>query len=212
MVSRAVLVVIFLTAFLSFIWPRSFGAAAVVALMGFAFTVLTLYSFRDPNPRVPGEPGLVVAPGHGKVDVVDELEETTVMRGRCRRISIHLSVFDVKVQRTPVGGDVTLVRHSPGQSPSALNTESATRTESVLIGLRAADPAGTPLGVRLIAGLIALRILPWIQPGDSVVRGDRISMMPSGSRVDLLLPLNAEVRIRIGQRVVGGETVLALLP
>lgn len=211
MVSRAAIVVIFLTAFFSFIWPKSFFAAAAVAFLGLVFTVFTLYFFRDPNPRVPSDPGLVVAPGHGKVDVVDELEEATVMGGRCKRISIFLSVFDVHVQQSPVAGEVTLVRHSPGKFLNALKTESAAHNENVLIGLRASDPAGTPVGVRLIAGLIARRIIPWLQPGESVSRGERISLIQFGSRVDLYLPMKAEVRIQIGQRVVGGETVLARL-
>jgi phosphatidylserine decarboxylase len=211
MVSRAVLVVIFLTAFLSFVWPKSFWVAAGVAFLGLVFTLFTLYFFRDPNPRVPTEPGLVVAPGHGKVDVVDELDEPTVMRGRCRRISIFLSVFDVHVQQAPVAGEVTLVRQNPGQFLNALKTESATHNENVLIGLRASDPAGTLVGVRLIAGLIARRIIPWLQTGETVLRGERISLIQFGSRVDLYLPMNAEIRISVGQRVVGGETVLARL-
>lgn len=211
MVSRSVLVVIFLAAFLSFIWPRSFFAAAVVVFLGLVFTLFTLYFFRDPNPRVPEGAGLVVAPGHGKVDVVDELDEPSVMKGRCKRISIFLSVFDVHVQQAPVAGEVLGVRHQPGKFLNALKTESAAHNENVLIGLRASDPSGTVVGVRLIAGLIARRIIPWLKPGDTVARGGRISLIQFGSRVDLYLPPTAEITVQIGQRVVGGETVVARL-
>lgn len=211
MVARIVIASIFLTGVLTLFWPRSFLAGALAAFLGLLATVFTLYFFRDPNPRVPSEPGLVVAPGHGKVDVVDQLEESSVMGGRCHRISIFLSVFDVHVQQAPVAGTVTGVRHQPGKFLNALNTESAAHNENVLIGFRSTDGAGTPVGVRLIAGLIARRIVPWLQAGETVQRGERISLIQFGSRVDLYVPLSATVVVRPGQRVVGGETVMARL-
>jgi|GEM_PF-101945 len=209
MLSKAVLGVIFLTAFFSFIWPKSFLLAALVAFVGLVFALFTLWFFRDPNPKVPTEPGLIVAPGHGKVDVIDESVESTVMGGRCRRISIFLSVFDVHVQQAPVAGAVTLVQHTPGKFLNALQTESAAHNENVLIGLRASEPGNPMIGVRLIAGLIARRILPWLTPAETVKRGERISLIQFGSRVDLYLPMNAEITVQLGQHVRGGETVLA---
>ena len=211
MVARAVIVVIFLTALFSFLWPKSLALAAFVVFLGLGFTLFTIYFFRDPNPAVPTGSGVVVAPGHGKVDVVDELDEPTVMGGRCRRVSIFLSVFDVHVQQAPVAAEVTHVQHRPGKFLNALKTESAAHNENVLIGLRAADPAGTLIGVRLIAGLIARRILPWVQTGETIARGERISLIQFGSRVDLYLPLTAEITVRLGQHVKGGETVVARL-
>jgi len=211
MVARMVVAAILLTGFLTLAWPRSFLLGALCAFLGLVATLFTLYFFRDPNPRVPAEPGLVVAPGHGKVDVVDQLEEPHVMGGRCHRISIFLSVFDVHVQQAPVAGTVTVVRHQAGKFLNALKTESAAHNENVLIGLRAADAGGVPVGVRLIAGLIARRIVPWLQAGEGVQRGERISLIQFGSRVDLYLPLSATLTVRPGQRVVGGETVVARL-
>lgn len=211
MVSRIAFVAIALTAFLSLAWPRSFLAAAVAAFAGLLATVFTLYFFRDPNPRVPSGPGLVVAPGHGKVDVIEEFDEPEILKGRCRRISIFLSVVDVHVQQAPVAGEVLSVEHKPGKFLNALKTESAAHNENVLIGLRASDPAGTVIGVRLIAGLIARRIIPWLASGETVARGERISLIQFGSRVDLYLPLSASLSVQLGQRVVGGETVLARL-
>ncbi|MCW5556600.1 MAG: phosphatidylserine decarboxylase family protein [Verrucomicrobiae bacterium] len=211
MVARIVIASIFLSGFVTLAWPRSFLLGAIMAFLGLVGTLFTLHFFRDPNPRVPSEPGVVVAPGHGKVDVVDQLEEPVVMGGRCQRISIFLSVFDVHVQQSPVAGAVTMVRHQPGKFLNALKTESAAHNENVLIGLRADDPAGAPVGVRLIAGLIARRIIPWLQPGENVRRGERIALIQFGSRVDLYLPLSATLTVRSGQRVVGGETVVARL-
>lgn len=211
MLAKAVLLVIFLTAFFSLVWPRSFLLAALVAFLGFVFALFTLWFFRDPNPRVPTQSGVVVAPGHGKLDVIDEVEELTVMGGRCRRLSIFLSVFDVHVQQAPVTGTVTLVKHNPGQFLNALKTESATHNENVLIGLRTTEAGNPMIGVRLLAGLIARRILPWLTPGEAVARGERISLIQFGSRVDLYLPLSAEITVQVGQRVCGGETVVARL-
>ena len=211
MLSKAVILCLFLAAFLSFAWPRSIGLAALVVFLGFVFGVFVLWFFRDPDPRVPSEDGVVVSPAHGKVDVIDELDEPEVMGGRCRRISIFLSVFDVHVQNSPVAGVVHHLRHTPGKFLNALNTDSASHNENVLVGFRLPDAGGSRVAIRLIAGLIARRIIPWIQTGETVARGERISLIQFGSRVDVYLPLTAKVEVRLGQRVRGGETVVARL-
>lgn len=211
MLSKSVLLCLFLAAFFSLAWPKSLGLAALVVFLGFVFGVFVLWFFRDPNPKVPSEDGVVVSPAHGKVDVIDELEEAEVMGGRCRRISIFLSVFDVHVQNAPVAGTVNHLRHTPGKFLNALNTDSASHNENVLVGFQLPEPAGGRVGIRLIAGLIARRIIPWVQAGESVPRGERISLIQFGSRVDVYLPLTAKVEVRLGQRVRGGETVVARL-
>lgn len=211
MLSKSVLVCLFLAAFFSVAWPKSFGLGALVAFLGFLFGVFVLWFFRDPDPRVPSEDGVVVSPAHGKVDVIDELEEPEVMGGRCRRISIFLSVFDVHVQNAPVAGTVNHLRHTPGKFLNALNTDSASHNENVLVGFQLPEPAGGRVGIRLIAGLIARRIIPWVRTGESVPRGERISLIQFGSRVDVYLPLTAKVEVGLGQRVRGGETVVARL-
>lgn len=173
------------------------------------FVGFTAYFFRDPEARVPSGSGLVVAPAHGTVDIIDEIEEPVVMKGRCRRVSIFLSVFNVHVQQAPVSGRVTLVRHNPGQFLNALKAESATDNENVLIGFDATEPGRGPVGVRLLAGLIARRIIPWVKTGETVSKGERISLIQFGSRVDIYLPLTARVEVKMGDVVVGGETVVA---
>jgi phosphatidylserine decarboxylase len=187
--------------------PRQTSLAMITPFV--LFSAFTLYFFRDPTAAVPAGPALVVAPAHGKVDVIDEIDEPAVMRGRCRRISIFLSVVDVHVQQAPVAGEVTLVKHTPGQFLNAMRTDCAEHNENVLVGFRATEPACGPVGVRLIAGLIARRIVPWAATGDQVAKGERISLIQFGSRVDLYLPLAAEPAVQLGQRVVGGETVMA---
>jgi phosphatidylserine decarboxylase len=175
------------------------------------FALFTFYFFRDPDPMTPTGKNLVVASGHGKVDVIDEAAAPDFMGGQCRRISIFLSVFDVHVQNAPVTGKISLCKHTAGQYLNAMRTDCAQFNENVLIGIDCAEPVGEKIGVRLIAGLIARRIVPWIEPDDVVKRGERISLIQFGSRVDVYLPLRAKVTVQIGQKVVGGETVIATL-
>ena len=155
------------------------------------FTAFTFYFFRDPNPMVPTGSDLVIAPGHGKVDVIDTTTEAEFMGGECQRISIFLSVIDIHVQYAPVTGRVAFFKHTPGQYFSAMKADSAKFNENVLFGLDAAEPRGEKVGVRLIAGLIARRIVPWIAQNDTVQRGERISLIQFGSRVEVYLPLRA---------------------
>ena len=187
--------------------PAILAASSLFVGLWVLFLVFTLYFFRDPNPTVPDATDAIVSPGHGKVDVIDEMEETDFMGGRCKRISIFLSVFDVHVQNAPVTAKVGFVRHTSGQFINAIKADSALYNENVLIGFNCAD--GKKLSIRLIAGLIARRIIPWAQVDDDVAKGDRISLIQFGSRVDVYLPQSAEVSVRLGDRVVGGETVIA---
>ena len=173
------------------------------------FTAFTFYFFRDPNPMVPTGPDLVIAPGHGKVDVIDTATELEFMGGECQRISIFLSVINVHVQCAPVTGRIAFFRHTPGQYLNAMKTDSARFNENVLIGLDATEPRGEKVGVRLIAGTIARRIVPWISQNDTVQRGERISLIQFGSRVEVYLPRRAKIKVNLGDKVIGGETVLA---
>jgi phosphatidylserine decarboxylase len=188
------------------------GAAVALDALWALFALFTLNFFRDPDPRVPTGRNLVLSPAHGKVDVIGTTTEPEFMGGNCQRVSIFLSVIDVHVQTAPVSGRLEFLKHRPGQFLSALKAESAEFNENVLLGFQATDPAGQKIGVRLIAGLIARRIVPWAQPGDEVARGDRISLVQFGSRADVYLPASAKIQVQMNQHVVGGETVLAVLP
>jgi len=173
------------------------------------FVVFTFFFFRDPDPLVPTGPNLVISPGHGKVDVIDTTTEPDHLGGECQRISIFLSVIDIHVQYAPLNGRVALCKYTPGRFLSALKTESAQFNENLLIGLDAAEPRGEKIGVRLIAGLIARRIVPWLKENDIVQRGERISLIQFGSRVEIYLPRRAKIKVKLGDKVIGGETVIA---
>jgi phosphatidylserine decarboxylase len=189
------------------------SAIAVPALLALwvVFALFTLYFFRDPNPHVPVGSNLVLSPAHGKVDAIDKITEPMFMAGECQRISVFLSVFDVHVQNAPVSGHIAFMKYSLGQFLNALKAESAVHNENVLLGFDTSEPAGQKVGVRLIAGVIARRIVPFVQQGENVARGDRICLIQFGSRADVYLPLTAKVRVQLGDRVVGGETIVATL-
>jgi len=185
------------------------GIAGVLAGIWVLFALFTFYFFRDPDPMVPTGKNLVIAPGHGKVDAIDTTTEPDFMGGECQRISIFLSVFNIHVQNAPLTARVACFKHTPGQYLNALNADSARFNENVLIGLESMAPPGEKVGVRLIAGLIARRIVPWVQANDPVQRGERISLIQFGSRVDVYLSHNAKIKVKLGDKVIGGETVIA---
>ena len=188
------------------LWPLCLGALATVWVLIAGFT---LFFFRDPTARTPLQPGIIVAPAHGTVDVIDEQTEARFMGGPCRRVSIFLSVFNVHVQNAPVAGKVACVARTAGQFVNAMRTDSALYNENVLLGFESSEAPGEKVGARMIAGLIARRIVPFAEVGDSVARGERVSLIQFGSRCDLYFPLHYKVQVKLGDKVVGGETVMA---
>ncbi len=186
------------------------GVALAVAGLWVVFFVFSLSFFRDPEPRVPADEKAIVSPGHGTVDVIDETVEKAFMGGPCRRVSIFLSVFDVHVQNAPVSGKVSYLEHRPGRFVNAMRSDCGNYNENVLLGFESNEVAGEKVGVRLIAGLLARRIVPWVALGDVVAKGERTSLIRFGSRVDLYLPMSAQVTVELGAKVKGGETVVAL--
>jgi len=191
-----------------------FGLAItpILIVIWVLFSIFTLYFFRDPNAQVPTGPKLVLSPGHGKVDGIDTITEPQFMGGECQRVTIFLSVLNVHVQNAPVTGRVGFFKYTTGQFLSALKAESATHNENVLIGFESTEPPAQKVGIRLIAGVLARRIVPFVQQGDEVARGERISLIQFGSRVDVYLSREAKIKVQLNDRVVGGETVLATFP
>ena len=189
-------------------------AAIATVLIGLwvVFALFTLYFFRDPNPRVPTIPNAIVAPAHGTVDAIDETTEPAFLDGSCQRISIFLNVFDVHVQNAPVSGTVVYHKYTPGKFISATKAHSAEFNENVLIGFQVKDYPGEKIGLRLIAGMIARRIVSWVNVGDVLERGDRVSLIRYGSRCDLYLPRSAKIHVKLGEKVKGGETIVASFP
>ena len=183
--------------------------AVIAGVLWVLFTLFTLYFFRDPNANTPPGTGLVVSPGHGKVDAIEQLTDSKISGAPCHRISIFLSVIDIHVQNAPISGKVTCVTRTAGQFVSALRADSAEFNENVLIEFASTETPGEKVGLRLIAGVLARRIIPFVKPGDDMQRGERMSLIQFGSRCDIYIPLTYKIKVQLGQMVAGGESVLA---
>ncbi len=165
-----------------------------------------LWFFRDPQRTVPTGPGLIVSPGDG---LVTETAAIATPDGPRQRISIFLSVFDVHVNRSPIGGVLSSVRYQKGKYLNAMNPASADRNEQNIATVRG---EGIEVTFKQIAGLLARRIVFNLKEGDTVERGQRVGLIKFGSRVDVLLPAEAVLQVKVGQRVKGGASVLAAMP
>jgi phosphatidylserine decarboxylase len=174
-----------------------------------------VWFFRDPERTVPDGAGLFVAPADGRVADVTPLGADCPLGCDGVRIGIFMSVFDVHVNRMPCDGEVRRIEHRSGTFLDARSDGAVERNESATITLDCDTPVGRcTVVIRQVAGLVARRIVTDLSAGREVRRGERFGMIKFGSRLELLLPtsLGCEVRVRPGQRVRAGETVLAALP
>jgi phosphatidylserine decarboxylase len=165
-----------------------------------------LWFFRDPERVIPQGPGLVVSPGDGLVTEAEWIETTS---GSRLRLSIFLNVFDVHVNRAPISGVVKRVEYRKGTFINAMSPEAVLTNEQTMIVI---DGGGYEVGYKQIAGLIARRIVCAVTEGQKVERGQRVGLIKFGSRVDVLMPAEAVLKVKTGSRVVGGTTVLAEIP
>jgi len=187
------------------------GVIAWLAAWPYAIPVLLLaafflWFFRDPERQIPTIPGAVVSPGDGKVTDVAQATMNHVTR---QRISIFLSVFNVHVNRSPIEGVIRDVRYQRGKFLNAMSAHSAEENEQNIVTV---EGEGRVVIFKQIAGLIARRIVFKLRVGDRVARGQRVGLIKFGSRVDVVLDGDAVIQVKVGDRVKGGATVLALLP
>jgi phosphatidylserine decarboxylase len=165
--------------------------------------LFVFYFFRNPERTIPSDPGVVVAPADGHVvEIVDEALDSTMGH----RVSIFLSIWDVHIQRAPVAGQIAKLIYRPGRFRGAYRSAASRENEQNVIYIL--TPQGT-LVFKQIAGAIARRVLCWKKEGETVALGERVGMIRFGSRVDIWLPMEAEVTVRRGQMLKGGESVLA---
>ena len=213
---------------------RKFGLiAAVICLVAALFawetiawpmaglTLCILAFFRDPVRVVPQGGGLIIAPADGLVSLIREVEpprELQVEDGSgsprlgsapVTRISIFMSVFDVHINRAPIGGTVRRVVYIPGKFLNADLDKASEENERQHLLIEGAD--GTVIGFTQIAGLVARRIVPFVKPGDIIAAGQRIGLIRFGSRVDVYLPAGTDAKVILGQKIVAGETILGEL-
>lgn len=222
-------------------WPaihpegRKFGVIAVAIslffllfmdweLVGWPLMLLSLgvfAFFRDPERVVPQSEETIVAPADGVVSLITEVEPPIELQvddglgspgldaGKVTRVSIFMSVFDVHINRAPIGGTVHRVIYMPGKFMNADLDKASEENERQHLLIQRAD--GLSIGFTQIAGLVARRIIPFVKPGDTVAKGQRIGLIRFGSRVDVYLPAGTSPQVLLGQRCVAGETVIAEL-
>jgi phosphatidylserine decarboxylase len=190
-----------LTAWLG--WP-------VVACGGAIATVFSAWFFRNPARVVPQGPKLVIAPGDGKVIAIEEEFEPRYLKERSVRVTIFLNVFDVHINRMPCDGVIEDVQYQPGLFLVASKPEATLRNEQNAVMIKTHEDIKV-LCVQ-VAGLIARRIVCWVSPRDRAIRGERYGLIRFGSRMDTFLPMSTKLRVAVGERVKGGETILGELP
>jgi len=181
----------------------------IVGIGAAVLTVFVAWFFRNPARVVPPDPHLVVAPGDGKVLAIEEEFEPRFLKDRAVRVSIFLNVFDVHINRMPCDGVVEEVHYQPGQFLAASKPEATLRNEQNAVMIRTVE-GGKVLCVQ-VAGLLARRIVCWISGQARAVRGERFGLIRFGSRMDTFLPIGTRLRVAVGDRVKGGETILGEL-
>ena len=201
-------------------WPFILGGLvlAIVALwlvnpfVGIALLVVTtffLFFFRDPERDVTAPPDAVVSPADGRVMVAGPSTTASFPADRWQQISIFLSPTDVHVNRMPVSGRVTQVKYHPGRFLPAYRAEAGELNEYTEVTV---DHGGLIIVVRQIVGILARRIVCRVKEGDEVQAGSRFGVMKFGSRMDIFIPVASTIQTKVGEKVVGGITVLAMLP
>lgn len=181
-----------------FIWLWIVPFASIV-------TIFMVYFFRDPERVIPWEKDVFVAPADGKVIMIEKVKEDRYLNGEAIEISIFMSPLDVHVNRSPCDGKVKSVVYSPGKFLSAFKYEASLKNENITILL---ETEYGDIIVRQVAGFLARRAVCWVKEGDFLRRGERFGIIKFSSRVDLFLPLNTEVKVKMGEKVRAGETII----
>ena len=185
------------------------GWVPVAIAMGIV-TAFVAWFFRNPPRIIPQGPGLIVSPGDGKVLAVEEEFEPRYLKERAIRISIFLNVFDVHINRIPCEGIVEDVQYQPGLFLVASKPHATVKNEQNAIMIKTVE--GAKVLCVQVAGLIARRIICWVNPKERAVRGERYGLIRFGSRMDTYMPVGTAIKIAVGDRVKGGETILGELP
>ena len=172
-------------------------------------TLFIVWFFRNPERSVPPGEKNVISPADGKIIDVREVQENRILNKRMLKISIFMNLFNVHVNRLPCTGKVVDIVYNPGKFVSANLDKASLENEQNAVVLE--TPAGEKIIFIQIAGLIARRIVCWLREGQHVKRGERFGLIRFGSRVDVYLPVGADVRVSLGDKVKAGESILAVM-
>lgn len=180
----------------------------VSSILFIGLTGFTIFFFRDPERSLPSVSNTVLSPADGKIIEIEEEFEKEFINAPATRISIFLSLFDVHVNRMPIDGTIGYFRYQNGSFLKAYKSEASSVNEQTIIGI---ENNNTKIVFKQIAGILARRIVCNVREGNVVRQGERFGMIMFGSRVDIFLPKNFEIRVRLNQKVKGGLSILGVM-
>jgi len=189
--------------------PEARLLSNIVAISSIILYIVILQFFRSPIISLPDDDSLVYAPAEGKVVVIEEVFEDEYLKVNCKQISIFMSPINVHINRSPIKGWVEYFQYHPGKYLVAWHPKSSLENERTTMVLK--SDSGTKILVRQIAGAVARRIKWYVKPGSQLVQGGEFGFIKFGSRVDIFLPLDAEILVKLNQKTKGAITPIARL-
>lgn len=174
--------------------------------LSFGLTIFMVFFFRDPERKIPEGEGIFVSPADGKVILIKDVYEKDYLKDDAKEISIFMSPVNVHVNRAPCSGNVSVVKYSPGRFMAAYRDTASMNNENIIMVL---DGKEGRVLVRQVAGFIARRAVCRVKVGDVLRRGERYGIIKFGSRLDVYLPKDTKIMVKLGDKVKAGETVIA---
>lgn len=177
----------------------------VLTVLSIFLILFSIYFFRDPERQIPAGENLIVSPADGKVILIEQIEESDIFKTSVQKVSIFMSVFDAHINRIPINGRVTYFNYQKGKFHQAFKDDASYENERTIIVI---ENNKIKLLFLQIAGILARRIVCRIREGSKVTQGDRFGMIKFGSRVDMLLPMEVKLAIKLNQKVKAGTTII----
>ena len=205
----SLLIVLGINGLVAYFFPENVYLRETIVVITSLFYLIILQFFRVPKRVTEINPKHIIAPADGKVVVIEETIETEYFKGPRRQVSIFMSPINVHVNFNPISGIVSYCKYLPGKFLAASHPKSSTENERTTYVVKREN--GTEVLFRQIAGALAKRICWYAKEGDAVVQGTEFGFIKFGSRIDIYLPLDAEICVNIDDKPVGGETVIAKL-
>lgn len=209
----SILVVFIFALLLTYITYINLGNTISTWIIGallWSFAIFVVSFFRAPKRYSKGDAFNAVAPADGKIVIIDEVEETEYFHEKVIQVSIFMSFFNVHMNWYPITGNIEYYKYHPGNYVAAFHPKSSTKNERTTIVIK--NEQEDEILMRQIAGLVARRVVCYANYGDSVKSGDEAGFIKFGSRADLFFPLGTEICVKKGDKVTGGETIIAKLP